>query len=309
MVDNWTSNQSYLTRQDAFQRLKELYLITTRFDRGFEVAKRVAQNDPTPDNLLASLTAVRGRYLEPIARVAQQLFTGNPPQTARQHVAREMKSVKFPSYVESIYLMSTSGQAGSAFYGPDATAPPSASLIERDAGDVSLLLSTGETDRAWIVTRVDGQYFVLQFGQQTSPEENVILEGLLENAGDEERWTNLYNHEFTATYPATGSAVATLLGGAYLADASLAPYESIFDAMPVLQYFCIQNKQGGIVDSHAFSREQIQYDDGVWNRTSETPALFHHTVQRGEESLREVVWPTYEGETWSGVVRVGISNS
>jgi hypothetical protein len=154
---------------------------------------------------------------------------------------------------------------------------------------------------------VDGGYFVVQFNRETTPEENVILEGLVENVGDESQWEELYQHEFTSTYPATGSAVASLLGGSYVADESVSQYGSVFRTVNVLQYFCVQNGQGEIVDDYAFSRDQMQYGDGVWNRTSETPALFHHEVQMGSDAVREVVWPTYRNQDWAGVIRVGIA--
>jgi hypothetical protein len=307
LLADWSSDQSALTRQEAYQELKELYLITARFDRGFETAKRVAQRDGTPENLLASLTAVRGRYLEPIARVAQVFFDGNVAEAARSHVRREFSSVNFPEYVQGIYVMDGNGSPEYAFFGESAVTAPGPELLDRTAGDVSLLLSTGSADRAWLLSRVDGGYFVVQFNRETTPEENVILEGLVENVGDESQWEELYQHEFTSTYPATGSAVASLLGGSYVADESVSQYGSVFRTVNVLQYFCVQNGQGEIVDDYAFSRDQMQYDDGVWNRTSETPALFHHEVQMGSDAVREVVWPTYRNQDWAGVIRVGIA--
>jgi hypothetical protein len=307
LLADWSSDQSALTRQEAYQELKELYLITARFDRGFETAKRVAQRDGTPENLLASLTAVRGRFLEPIARVAQAFFDGNVPETARSHVRRELSTVNFPEYVQGIYVMDDSGSPQYAFFGESAVTAPGSDLLARTAGEVSLLLSSGSDGRAWLLSRVDTGYFVVQFNRETTPEENVILEGLVDNVGDEAQWEELYQYEFTSTYPATGSAVATLLGGTYVANGSMAGYGSVFRAVDVLQYFCVQDAQGEIVGDYAFSRDRLQYDDGVWNRTSETPALFHHEVQMGSDVIREVVWPTYRGQEWGGVIRVGIA--
>lgn len=306
LLADWSTDQSALTRKEAYEELKALYLITTRFDRGFQTAKRLAQQDPTTDNLLASLTAVRGRYLEPIARVARALFDGSVPDAARQHVRREFGTVQFPPYVQAIYTLDASGAPAYAFTGESSVSPPSSFLLQRGAGPVSLLLADA-ADRAWLLARTDGGAFVIQFNRQTTPAENVILEGLLEDAQNDNRWASLYEREFAATAPATGSAVATMLGGAYLSAVPTGEFAEVFDAVSLLTYHCIQDRSGSIAISHGFSRDDIQYESGVWDRTSETPALFHHAVTYKNASVREVVWPIYDGEQWSGVVRVGIA--
>jgi len=307
LMDNWTTNQSLVTREDLTAELKQLYLTTGQFDQAYVLSKQLAQRTPTPGTLIATLTAARGQALAPIVRVAQAFYDSNPSSTAGEHVRSEMESIKFPSYVQASYLLADDGTATTTFVGSNAAVLPETSLLEQSSGSVSLHFSASDSTRTWLVGRTDPGWFVVQFGQQTTAEENVILEGLLQNSSAEDRWASLYEQVFTTTYPATGSAVATFMGGTYLADAAVESYESVFESMPVLNYFCVQDQSGGIVASYSFSRSEIQYEDRVWNRTSQTPALYHHTVQRGDQSLREVVWPTYQGNTWSGVVRVGMS--
>jgi len=307
LLADWSADQSYLSRQAAYTELKEVYLITSQFDRGFETAKRVAERDPSPENLLASLTAVRGRYLEPMVRIAPTLFDGSVPDRARRHVQRELTSINFPEHVQGIYLMDDAGTPQYAFVGESAVSAPGSDLLDRAAGDVSLLLAPDSDTRAWLLSRVESGYFVVQFDRQTSPEENVILEDLVDDVQDENRWEELYQHEFMSIYPATGSVVATMLGGTYLAEGTTSAYDRVFDAVDVLEYFCIQNADGSIANSHAFSRDQIEYDEEVWTRTSETPALYHHQVQQGDRTVQEVVWPTYSGQEWIGVIRIGIA--
>ena len=306
LLDNWTSDQSLVSREDLNAELKQLYLSTGQFNRAYALSKQLAQQNPSASTLIAALTAARGQWLAPIVHVAQTFYDGDPSSTAREHAQSEMGSIKFPSYVQSSYLMAEDGTA-TTFFGPDAASLPEASVLEQASENISLLTSASDTTRSWLVGRTRPGWFVVQFGQQTTSEENVILEGLLQNVQAEDRWASLYEQVFTSTYPATGSAVATFMGGTYLADAPIETYESVFDSATGLNYFCVQDQSGGIVASYSFDRSELQYEDRVWNRTSQTPALYHHPVQRGDQSLREVVWPTYQGDTWSGVVRVGMS--
>jgi hypothetical protein len=306
LLDNWSDDQSYLSWDDAARRLSDLYMVTTRFDEAFEISKRLAARNPEPDVLLKTLASVRGKFLEPIVHTGNVLLDGVTSDRAVRHVKSEFARINFPSYVESIYTVTKDLGADIAFYGADDAKLPSRELIDQSAGAVSLLTAGNGEGRAWLVTPVDAGYLVLQYARTTNAEENVILESLLGDVQSEEKWQSLYDYEFTSTYPATGSAVATLVGGAYLAGIQLPPYNRAFEDLPVLTYYCVQDQEGEIVESFNYTRSDIDYSEAEWNKTSKTPALYHHEVQRNGSPVREVVWPTYDDEQWSGVVRVGI---
>jgi hypothetical protein len=216
-----------------------------------------------------------------------------------------MSRVRFPEYVESVYTVTNDLGADIAFYGADDARLPSSAAVSSTSGAVSLLTSE-ESGRSWLVTPITAGYLFVQFSQKTVAEENVILESLLSNIQDESEWKTLFEYEFTSSYPATGSAVATWIAGAQLAGLSLASYNGVFDQSSVLRYYGVQNADGGIIASHSYARGQIDYSDATWSKTSKTPALYHHEVTKNGTALREVVWPMYDDEQWSGVVRVGI---
>lgn len=308
LLDNWSSSQELVTWTDAARRLSKLYLITTRFDAAFGLSKRLASRDTKPDYLLAALTADRGRYLEPIVRMGNILFDGVTSDRTISHVKVNLGRVRFPSYVESIYTVTNDLGADIAFYGSDDARLPSASLVNTASGTVSLLTDP-DNGRAWLITSVDAGYFIVQYSQKTVAEENVILESLLDDVQDESSWASLREFEFKTSYPATGSAVATLLGGAYLSGSSISTFDPVFQQTNVLKYYGLQDQDGTIVAAHNYSRSQIDYASDVWAKTSKTPALYHHEVSKNGTRLREVVWPTYNDEQWSGVVRVGISST
>lgn len=304
VLDNWSAGQSLTTWSEAAQNLQRLYLITTRFDPGYALLQKMARRNTEPETLIASLVAVRGKYLEPIPHAASVFFSRNGSDDAVGHVKREMSRISFPDFVESVYLLRNG--PGVAFYQEANAVPPSSDLLQRAAGSVSLLQATDDSGRAWLVAPVDDGHFILQFGRQTASEENVILESVLSDVESDTKWQRVRDYEFNETFPAVGSAVATILGGTYLAGGSVGAYNSIFDAIPVLSYYCVQNGSGEIVVTHDFSRGAMTYDEGAWAKSSETPALFYHTVQQSGTPLQEVVWPTYDGEQWAGVIRVGL---
>jgi hypothetical protein len=162
---------------------------------------------------------------------------------------------------------------------------------------------------AWLVSPLGSGYLVLEFGIATTAEENVRLETIQENVESDGQWQKLYQLEFAETSPASGSAIGTLLGGAALTDADFDAYDAIFDDSPVLTYYCIQNDSEGIEESYNFNRSDLEYGEDEWTRTSNTPALYHHEIQYGGQSVREVVWPKFVDENWTGVVRVGLVHS
>jgi len=159
----------------------------------------------------------------------------------------------------------------------------------------------------WLASSVSGGYLLLQYGRATSPKENVRLENVLENVESDKQWSRLYDLEQTTTFPATGSAVATFIGGSYLSDESLSSYQSAFDDSGLLRYYCVQNASRNIVASHAFNKRNLGYGDGGWQRTSNTPALFHHPITYSQQPTYEVIWPTYVDDNWSGVIRIGLA--
>jgi len=305
LLENWTTDQNSIVWTDAASRLSDLYMTVARFNDAFGLMKRIAARNTEPQVLMTAVTAVRASMLEPIVRTGHVLMQGMTSDRAVRHVKTSMSRVRFPEYVESVYTVTNDLGADIAFYGADDARLPSSTAVSSASGTVSLFTSESN-GRAWLVTPITAGYLFVQFSQKTVAEENVILESLLSNIQDETEWKALYEYEFTSTYPATGSAVATWIAGAQIAGVSVASYQDVFDQTPLLRYYGVQNTDGDIVASHSYDRGQIDYSDATWSKTSKTPALYHHEVTKNGTALREVVWPMYDGEQWSGVVRVGI---
>jgi hypothetical protein len=179
-------------------------------------------------------------------------------------------------------------------------------LLEKATGPVSLLQSSDNSNRAWLVSSLGEQSLVLEFSIATTPDENARLESVYENVQNDDQWDKLYNLEFKETTPATGSAVGTLLNGASLDDQALGRYREVFDASSLLAYYCVQTGDGGIQESYNFDRTNLAYGDEEWNRTSSTPALYHQQVQYNDQTVREVVWPKFVDDEWTGVIRIGL---
>ncbi len=305
LLRNWTSEENNVSWNDAASRLSNLYMKVARFNDAFGLTKRIATRNTEPQILLSAVTAVRASMLEPIVRIGSVLLKGMTSDQAVSHVKTSMSRVRFPDYVESVYTVTSDLGADLAFYGADDARLPSSDAVSSTSGAVSLLTSENN-DRAWLVTTITAGYLFVQFSQKTVAEENVILESLLGNIQDESEWKALYDHQFTSTYPATGSAVATWIAGAQLSGQPVASYNDVFNRTLVLRYYGVQNADGDIIASHSYVRGQIDYSDAIWSKTSKTPALYHHEVTKNGTALREVVWPMYDEEEWSGVVRVGI---
>jgi hypothetical protein len=89
----------------------------------------------------------------------------------------------------------------------------------------------------------------------------------------------------------------------------MSSYDDVFDASSLLAYYCIQDEGGDVEDSHEFDRANLAYGDSEWQRTSNTPALYHHSIEYSGQSVREVVWPKFVDDTWTGVVRVGLTQN
>jgi hypothetical protein len=137
----------------------------------------------------------------------------------------------------------------------------------------------------------------------------VRLENVQDQVRSDKQWRQLYRLEFKETYPASGSAVGTLMIASRMSDLNFRAYDAIFEDSPVLNYYCIQNASEEIEASYNFNRSDLGYGDSIWDKTSGTPALYHHEIQYGGRSMREVVWPQFINEQWTGVVRVGLVQS
>lgn len=305
LMDNWSEEQSVTTRKETADTLERLYLATGQFWAGYQLAREQATRNTNPQSILRSLVSLRGHMMAPIAQAGGILFDGGISEAAATHVRRELRRVQFPDYLDAFYLLSNDGSVERGFHGDGAT-PPSSALLDRASDTVSLLRSPGDSNRAWLVRKTEDGYVILEYGTETSPEETVRLEKVLEDVESRDQWRKLYDLEFEQTAPASGSAVATLLAGAYLGKESLTPYRRVFDSSSLLAYYCLQGENGEIQTSHGFTRENLGYGAGGWQRTSNTPALFHHPVTYDGQSMREVVWPRYVDESWSGVTRVAL---
>jgi hypothetical protein len=258
--------------------------------------------------ILSSLLSTRGHFLSPVLRAGSAFYGSAPSSAARSLVETELKKVNFPTYVKAIYILTSDGSLQKGLYGTEAN-EPSTSLLDTVTGDVSLLQSGGDSNLSWLVSPFNDRYFVLELGLATTPEENVRLETVYENIESDTEWSKLYNLEFTETSPATGSAVGTFLSGARTGDEDFDPYTAIFDDSPLLTYYCIQDPSGTVLESYNFDRGDLGYGDSEWQRTSSTPALYHHSIQYGGESVHEVVWPRFVDDNWTGVIRVGLKRS
>lgn len=309
LTQNWSGSQSLTTWRDVASTLEELYFLNGQFHQAYLLARERARRDPSPEVILTSLISARGKFLSPVLQAAGIFYGDSPSQSARSQVKRDLrKRVNFPKYVKAFYILTPDGTVETGMYGQEAN-QPSASLLNKAQGTVSLLQSTEDSNLAWLVSPLDDRYIVLEFGIATTPEESVRLETVHENIESDEQWQKLYDLEFTETSPATGSAVGTLLSGAVLANQDVDSYDEIFDDSSLLSYYCIQDKNGGIDDSYNFDQSNLGYDESTWKETSNTPALYHHLIQYSGQSVREVVWPKYVDQEWTGVVRVGLNHS
>lgn len=308
LVRNWNDNQSLASWKDIASPLEELYFKNGRFEDAYRLARRRARRDPSPQVVLSSLLSVRGRFLSPLLRAGTLFYENQPSQRALSHVGNDMRRVNFPKYVKAFYILAPDGSVERGMYGQEAN-QPGTSLLQDATGPVSLLQAADNSTLAWLVSPLGEKFLVLEFGIATTPEENVRLETVYENVESDEQWQKLYDLEFTETTPATGSALGTILSGADLDGQSLRSYDDVFDASSLLAYYCIQDEDGGVEDSHGFDRANLAYGDSEWQRTSNTPALYHHSIEYSGQSVREVVWPKFVDETWTGVVRVGLTQN
>jgi hypothetical protein len=308
LIQNWSEDQSLASWQEVASPLEKLYFLNGRFQEAYQLARQRARRDPSPEAILSSLVSVRGKFLSPVLRAGALFYGDDPSSSAASLVRDELQRINFPTYVKAFYILSSEGGVERGMYGEEAN-QPSASLLQQAENPVSLLQSPNNSSRVWLVSPVDDRFLVLEFNVATTPEENVRLETVYENIENDEEWKKLYNLEFTETSPATGSALGTLLSGASLDDQNLAAYDDLFDASSLLAYYCIQNGDGGIDESHNFDRANVAYGDSEWDRTSNTPALYHHSIEYSGQSVREVVWPKFVDEEWTGVVRVGLTHS
>lgn len=307
LVQNWKEDQSLTNWSELTGRLEKLYFLNGQFRAAYELARKQSRRDPSPKAVLSSLISVRGQFLSPVLRTGVNFYDGTPAQASLSVVRTEMQRVNFPKYVKAIYLLASDGSVEDGIYGSEAN-QPGPSLLETASGTVSLLQSAEESSLAWLVSPVGNRFFVLEFGVATTPDENARLETVLNNIGDDQQWEKLYDLEFKKTAPATGSAVATFLSGFSLRNEDWGSYDALFDDSSLLTYYCIQDQSGTATESFNFGRANLGYGDSEWKRTSNTPALYHHSVEYGGESIREVVWPRFVDENWTGVVRVGLNH-
>jgi len=307
LLDNWDGSQSLVNWMELADTLNSLYLVNGRFRAAFDLTRQMAVRESSADRLLSSLMSARSHFLEPILEVGAVFYGSGPSDAALSHVDAEMQRVDFPEYVRSFYLLAADGSVERGMYGSGADAPGATQLAQ--VSGVSLLHSEDDSDVAWLVHPIDDQHLILELGTGTTPEENVRLESVHANVESDEQWDQLYQLEYTEAYPATGSAIGTLLGGAHLSGMDFDPYRSIFDASPTLAYYGIQNGSEVIEESYNFQESRLGYGEDEWERTSSTPALYHHSIEYGDQNMREVVWPNFVDDEWDGVVRIGLVQS
>lgn len=318
MLDNWDEDQTYITWDETATSLQTLYLRTTRFSEGFELSKRLVLREVTIPNMHTSLIAARGKFLVPFAEMGGTLFDGVASDKSIGHTKTEIERITFPSFVQSIYIMSQEGNPEARFHGADMALPPNPDLLAMGSGNVFLIRSTdddiedapvtyGADNVAWLVSPIDAGYFIVQFDVSTNVEENILLDELAANIQSEPNWRALYEYEYSTLFSVLGGTVATVLGSAYLDDASLQPYRDVFDRLKYLLYYSIQDEQGDLKRSYSFRRSRLSYASDVWDRSTQTKALFHHELELDGTPLREVVWPVYEENEWLGVIRVGLT--
>lgn len=308
LLDNWVEDQNLASWEEISSTLEQLYFRNGRFEAAYGLAQQNAARNPSPETILASLTSVRGHFLAPLLHASSQFYGSDPSEKAQSYIDEEMQRVNFPRYVQAFYILQSDGTVERGMYGTEAD-QPSASLLDQASEPASLLTNDDRENLAWLVSPVGPRYLVLEFNLATTAEENVRLESVLQDVENDTLWQKLYELEFTETSPATGSAIGTILSGTSIDEGDFGPYDALFDDSQVLSYYCIQNAGEEIEQSHNFNRADLGYENEAWERSSNTPALYHHSVQYNGQPIREVVWPKFVDEKWTGVVRVGLAHS
>ena len=307
LLANWKS-QSLIDRSTLAKKLESMYLRSGEFDRAYDMAREIAIKEGTPESIISTLISIRGNFLAPFLTASVRFYEQEPNSEASRHVDKELPRISFPRYVRAFYFLDSEGSLDRGIFGGGAT-KPSPSLLKTVSESASILRGEKVSNLAWLVAPVGSKYLVLEFSVATTPEENVRLENVQQNVKEETQWEKLYGLEFQKTSPAVGSAIGTVLGAALIDNANFRVYDELFDDSSVLSYYCIQNSSEEIEESYNFNRSKLGYDESTWNRTSNTPALYHHSITYDGISLREVVWPNFVDNTWTGVVRVGLVQS
>lgn len=307
LLANWKS-QSLIDRATLAKKLESMYLRSGEFERAYDMAREIAIKEGTPESIISTLISIRGNFLAPFLTASVQFYQQEPSSEASRHMDKELPRISFPRYVRAFYFLDSEGSLDRGIFGGGATKPP-ASLLKTVSESASILRGEKVSNLAWLVAPVGSRYLVLEFSVATTPEENVRLENVQQNVTSEKQWEKLYGLEFKKTSPAVGSAIGTVLGAANIANANFQTYDALFDDSSVLSYYCIQNSSEEIEESFNFNRSQLGYGKKTWDRTSNTPALYHHSIKYDGTSLREVVWPNFVDNTWTGVVRVGLVQS
>jgi hypothetical protein len=307
LLANWKS-QSLIDRATLAKKLEAMYLRSGQFERAYDMAREIAIKDGTPESIISTLISIRGNFMAPFVTTSAHFYEQEPNEAAVSHIDKELPRISFPRYVRAFYIVDEKGNVKRGMVGSGANEPP-VSLLETVSNSVSILRGEKVSNLAWLVSPIGSEYLVLEYGVATTPEENVRLENVQQNVKDETQWKKLYGLEFKKTSPAVGSAIGTVLSAALIDEADFRAYDRIFDDSSVLRYYCIQNSSEEIEESYNFDRSKLGYGESTWNRTSNTPALYHHSITYDDVSIREVVWPNFVDNTWTGVVRVGLVQS
>lgn len=305
LLINWDDSQTFADYNDTFDVLQELYIRSLQFDKAFSLIQENYRMKAEREDLLpVMITNMRTKYLIPISYAFQNFWDQIGSTQAREQFFQELEMVSRPDFVSGLYHVNHSGNISYLAGSREKIKPPAIESL-KSLADFPAPMSD-KTNRNWLISKVFDGYLILETSNYFIPDEGFCLQNIREKKLEDKPWHELFLLERELTLPYLSRVMTTIMGRDYAIDGKvlLNQYMKNFTRSDIL-YLVVHDATGAIALAEKFNRDQGQFDEGDWQKSSRTIALYRQNIRYANGKVIDIANPIFVDKSFKGVLRIG----
>jgi hypothetical protein len=308
LLFNWEDNTE-LKWNSALNYLQLAYIYSSRFDDALKICKRNYRERKDPESLDMALLNIRLSWLKPVMN-AFSLWLGIIPQNENAKLSLSLSRVTMPSYIGSVRLTDMNGQTSELIYKNKSITDHPEKAPSAIPGSISVGI---DGTNQWFVSQLINKKSISLFliNGKTDNQEQYFLSAIEKEPSNNQLWNQLSEYEQKVGTKLLAQFFSEIIGSSMQLNGEdmSGRYGEILDGNRSIQYIVCQKQDGKISFSKGFDMKNASYKEDDWKKSSKTSALYLIEMKYNNIAVYELTNPVFNGNSWEGVLRIGVKSN
>ncbi|MCB2221572.1 MAG: hypothetical protein KQI35_14330 [Bacteroidetes bacterium] len=304
LLDNWHDNQDFITWDEAFNLLEQLYTRNFSFDKAMELDQRFFRITDDATLLSNYYMNFRIKYLKPIVEgIKTHLENINFGNTNLQN---DYSTIFIPEYINGIYLLNFNDRNKILIENSQIT-PPARSVISNIKEYPAIL--TNNSDKVyWILNKYNDIIIVAEINDSVKNEQNIILEEIRTKKMMVEPWQKLQDNEKIRLIKFLSQFICQLFSAEISLNntVDLNNYWINLKSNDYIHYLAIYEENGVLLNSNGITISEPGENKILWEKSLVSRTYFLQEIKTNGLVFYDLTNPLFVNNYRKGIAKIGI---